>query len=332
MFSNDPRGPYLVALGEDAALLHPQLRAYVDPVPAGYQGRGTGVYTEAGLRLPLLRPVFALLGRWGIAFPERAVDVPFDICNSSTGDGGVRAVRIFRFGGRTRTMVDETRVVDGILTDRIGRRGVLEVTLAARVDRGGLVLESRRLALRIGRLRVLLPRILRVELDERAVGGGSGLQRVDLRVTMPVLGEVYGYRGTFAYAIRPGAAADTVEHMDEPQDAGAEPSQVVRFCRHRSQGRRCTRPLGHAGLHRHRTILWSDAGSDPARCAGSGQPGEPAATLPDGYPDGRALCPRCQRFVTLDGDGHLAPHDASDDGESDAEIARRRAWLNTHGW
>lgn len=340
MFSNGPCGPYGVALGDDAALLHPQLRAYIDAVPPGCHGVGRGVYASAGLRLPLLRPVFALLGRWGIAFPERGVDVPFDICNTSTVDGAVRAVRTFRFRGVTRTMIDETRAVDGILIDRIGRRGLLEMTLAARVDRGGLLLESRGLALRLGRLRVPLQRVIRVELEERAVDEGSALQHVDLRVAVVGLGEVYGYRGTFAYGIRAAASPaasraasrDTVVDMDEPQDAVAEASDVVRFCRHRSHGRRCTRPLGHAGLHRHRTILWSDVQSDPPRCEGSGEPGEPAAPLPDGYPGGRALCPRCQRFVPLDGAGRLAPHDASDEGESDAEVSRRRAWLNAHGW
>ncbi|MEV5071234.1 hypothetical protein MRBLMI12_002859 [Microbacterium sp. LMI12-1-1.1] len=109
-------------------------------------------------------------------------------------------------------------------------------------------------------------------------------------------------------------------------------TDVVRFCRSRSAGRRCTRPLGHAGLHRHRTIMWTDAGADPARCPGSGERGTPAATLADGFPDGRALCPVCHRFVELDGDSRLVPHDTSDDGEPDAEIRRRREWFNTLGW
>lgn len=55
-----------------------------------------------------------------------------------------------------------------------------------------------------------------------------------------------------------------------------------------------------------------------------------AATLPDGYPDGRALCPHCLRLVALD-DGRLEPHDASDEAEPDTEIARRREWMNQLG-
>ena len=109
-------------------------------------------------------------------------------------------------------------------------------------------------------------------------------------------------------------------------------TDVVRFCRSRSAGRRCTRPLGHAGLHRHRTIMWTDAAADPARCPGSDQPGEPAARLEDGFPDGRALCPVCLRFVELDADSRLTEHDTSDAGETDAETRRRRDWFNEHGW
>lgn len=336
MFSNAGSAPYRLALGEEAASLHPQLKAYVDAVPTGCHGLGRGVFTSAGLRRSWLRPVFALLARWGIAFPERGVDVPFDVRNTSGDDGAVHAVRTFHFADISRTMVDETRIEGGVLIDRLGRRGFLEVALAARVDRGGMVLESTAIAVRVGRARVPVPHAVRVVLEERAVEGDGRRQRVDVRVSVSGLGVVYGYRGEFTYEVRCDAAADTVVDMEEPKDAADRETpgtaQVVRFCRHRSQGRRCTRPLGHAGLHRHRTILWGDAGSDPPRCAGSGEPGEPAAALPDGYPDGRALCQKCQRFVTLDEHGRLVPHDASDEGESDAEVSRRREWLNAHGW
>jgi hypothetical protein len=109
-------------------------------------------------------------------------------------------------------------------------------------------------------------------------------------------------------------------------------SEVVRFCRSRNDGRRCTRPLRHPGLHRHRTIMWADAGADPARCSGSGDPGSPAERLADGFPNGRALCPVCLRFVPLDETGRLVEHDTSDESEMDADIRDRREWFNVHGW
>jgi len=112
----------------------------------------------------------------------------------------------------------------------------------------------------------------------------------------------------------------------------AAPTGTVRFCRSRNGGRRCTRPLGHPGLHRHRTIMWTDAGADDPHCPGSGSPGEPAEPLADGWPHGRALCPVCHRFVSVTAEGKLAPHDTTDPDETDAEAARRQEWLNTHGW
>jgi len=113
--------------------------------------------------------------------------------------------------------------------------------------------------------------------------------------------------------------------------AGGSAQGTVRFCRSRNRGRRCTRPLDHPGLHRHRGIMWAEAAADPLRCDGTGLAGRSAATLPDGWPDGRALCPICHRFVALD-DGVLAPHDTSDPGEPETEALRRRDWFNTIGW
>ena len=78
--------------------------------------------------------------------------------------------------------------------------------------------------------------------------------------------------------------------------------------------------------------MWSDAASDVPRCLGSDTAGVPAEPLPDGYPDGRALCERCLRFIALDAENRLVEHDTTDPAETDAESARRREWFNLHGW
>ncbi len=78
--------------------------------------------------------------------------------------------------------------------------------------------------------------------------------------------------------------------------------------------------------------MWADAADDPARCPGSGEPGTPAAPLADGYPDGRAMCAVCHRFIALDADARLVPHDTADESETDAETRRRQEWFNVHGW
>ncbi len=78
--------------------------------------------------------------------------------------------------------------------------------------------------------------------------------------------------------------------------------------------------------------MWTDAGADPARCAGSGSPGEPARPLADGYPEGRALCGVCLRFVKLDEDSTLTEHETADPDETESEAVHRQEWFNTYGW
>ncbi len=106
---------------------------------------------------------------------------------------------------------------------------------------------------------------------------------------------------------------------------------MMQFCRSRNGGRRCTRELGHRGLHRHRTIMWTDAGADDPRCPGSGSPGSAAPALANGFPGGRALCAECLEFVALDPDRRLVAHDTGG-AASDHDAVERAAWFNTHGW
>ncbi|MDL9978376.1 DUF4166 domain-containing protein [Microbacterium candidum] len=201
MFSNGFRSVYERALGDELDALDPRLRAYFGAIPDGCRGVGAGVFDSAGLRIRLLRPVFALLARWGIAFPESGADVLFEIENTPGAEGTLRATRTFHFPGRTRVMRDELRMVDGRLIDHLGVRGILEVVLDASVSEGGLRMESRSLALRAAGRRIPLPPVAKVALEERTAD--DGMQHVDVRIRMPLLGEVYGYRGTFAYAMQP---------------------------------------------------------------------------------------------------------------------------------
>jgi len=39
----------------------------------------------------------------------------------------------------------------------------------------------------------------------------------------------------------------------------------------------------------------------------------------------------CHRFVPLDADARLVPHDTADESETDAETRRRQEWFNVHG-
>ena len=189
---------YQRVLGADFPSLSPELRAYFSLPPAGSVGRGSGVYEVAGSRQRWLTPVFALLARRRILFPEYARDVPFTVTNVPGPGEGLSARREFHFPGRERVMQDTMHVVDGRLHDFLGRRGGLEVRLGLTVTDGSLRMLSDRAWLHLRGLRLPLPALLsaRVVLDERWV---DGHQRVDVRMRHPLLGEIFRYTGTFDY-------------------------------------------------------------------------------------------------------------------------------------
>ena len=133
-----------------------------------------------------------------VLFPEYGHGIPFTIVNTTQADGTLSARRSFAFPRRTRVMEDSMSVVDGALHDRLGRRGGLEVEFELEVADGGLRMRSRRQWLHLGPMRFRMPGLVRVTLAETAVGG---LQRVDVRMTAPVLGEVFRYAGAFGYEL-----------------------------------------------------------------------------------------------------------------------------------
>lgn len=185
---------YERVLGERVADLDPHLRAYFGEIPDGAVGRGEGVYEVAGSRQRWLRPALAWLATRQVLFPELGRGIPFTVENR--GDRTAR--RTFAFPGRERVMVDAMSVVDGVLHDRLGRRGGLEVEFALSVADGGLRMRSGRQWLHLGPLRLRMPGLVRVTLAESA---RDGIQHVDVLMTAPVLGEVFRYAGTFTYAV-----------------------------------------------------------------------------------------------------------------------------------
>ncbi|MEZ5189478.1 MAG: DUF4166 domain-containing protein [Schumannella sp.] len=188
---------YERVLGARFGELDPGLRAYFGEIPDGSVGRGSGVYEVAGSRHRFLVPVLAWFARREVLFPEYGRGIPFTVENRPTGDR-LRARRTFAFPRAERIMTDEMAVVDGVLHDRLGRRGGLEVELALDVTDGALRMRSGRQWLHLGPLRMRLPAIVTVELSESAEATG---QRVDVRMTAPVLGEVFRYAGVFRYFV-----------------------------------------------------------------------------------------------------------------------------------
>ncbi len=196
---------YERVLGARFSGLDPRLRRYFGPIPEGFEGVGEGVYEDAGLRAPLLRPLFAMLGRGNVAFAEHGEDVQFTIRNTPGPGGVLHGVRAFAFPTATRRMFDTMRVVRGRLIDRVGSRGRVEVELDLVVSEGLMRMQSRRVALRVGGVRMPLPRLVTLVIEERASASDQASQHVDVRMTTPLLGEIYGYRGSFTYWLRPVA-------------------------------------------------------------------------------------------------------------------------------
>lgn len=184
---------YRRVLGSDIHTLPGSLRNYFD---GGAVGRGRGVFDVAGTPIRLFRPLLSLMARQRILFPEYATNVPFDIVNTPTGDGGLDAVRTFHFPRRERPLEDSMRVVGGYLHDFMGRRRGFEIRMLLAVVEGGLVMRSDRQWLNVGRLRIPLPRVARVSVTEST---SEGVQHVDVRLHSPLIGDWFRYSGTFTY-------------------------------------------------------------------------------------------------------------------------------------
>ncbi|HEX4057361.1 MAG TPA: DUF4166 domain-containing protein [Galbitalea sp.] len=185
---------YQRVLGKTINELRPELRTYF--AGGAKVGIGSGIFEVAGSRRRILRPVLSLMARRRILFPEFAREVPFDIVNRPTEDGGLDALRTFHLPGRDRPLEDTMRVVGGELHDFLGARRGFEIRLALTVRDGMLTMRSTRQWLHVGRARIRLPRLARVTVDESWV---DGRQHVDVRLRSPLLGEWFQYSGSFSY-------------------------------------------------------------------------------------------------------------------------------------
>lgn len=195
------RSVYQRALGADFSALDPRLQKYFGPIPRGWVGHGSGVYSVAGSRYRLLRPALALFAWRHTLFPEFGRNVPFAITNTPGTDGSLSAVRTFRFSHRTRVMEDTMTVLNGEIHDRLGKRRGLDVTIQLSVAAGGLRMTSTGLAIHLGRIRIPLPPAATMTLDERTDPTDPTRQHVDVRITTPILREVFRYIGTFTYQL-----------------------------------------------------------------------------------------------------------------------------------
>lgn len=193
---------YAAALGERINDLHPALRAYFSPIPDGHVGIGEGTFDEVGTSQRWLRPFLRVLEPAGVLYAGQEQRVPFRVHNRPDR-GSVVAERTLRFTGKTWIMRDRvTHVGGGHVVDSLGAPARIAALFRVDTKNGALVLTSTRVGVRLGRLRIRVPSAVspRVQLIER-FDDTRQMQHVDARVRLPLLGEIYRYRGYFDYRI-----------------------------------------------------------------------------------------------------------------------------------
>lgn len=195
------------ALGDDFDRLHPQLQRRLGFASAdGTALVGTGVMDEVWRGPSFATPFLALGTLRHVLFPERGRDVPFTIENYAYRDGfgreTVTFVRTFELPGGRRRRFDATMVYSErrrCIVDYLGTHQHLAVDLQLRVDdRGGLHIRSGQQRFREGMLDVRCPSVLTgtAEVHEW-FDDASDAFRIEVGVTSPRFGPLFGYRGSF---------------------------------------------------------------------------------------------------------------------------------------
>ncbi|TSI13896.1 DUF4166 domain-containing protein [Brevibacterium aurantiacum] len=198
----ETRSPYERALGSQLPELHPVLQRYFAAIPPGSVGIGEGIFERFGTERWWLRPLFGWLARRRVIVPGMHHKVPFRIENRTVA-GYQTAARTLELESSTWTMVDAVSLSEsGRVVDKLGRPALVEAAFDVAADDGGLSLSSRGVTVRLGAIRLPVPKVIRpvIALSER-FDAEAARQYVRLTVHVPALGRVYEYTGSFTYRI-----------------------------------------------------------------------------------------------------------------------------------
>ena len=195
---------------------------YHDSLP--YRVRLEGVLHHVWHRPRALSPLFRLLGAVGILVPYGGRNVPttLDVIPSRAADGRPihRWSRTMQFPHNT-VRFDTSIVYDveqGTVVDLVGPRHVLYMVWEAHFrPPGTFTLDSRANAIRVGKRKLWLPKwawkflLGTVTFSQRVDPADEHVVQIDLLITHPLFGRIFGYDGTFR-AMRialPEAARDS---------------------------------------------------------------------------------------------------------------------------
>lgn len=201
------RSPFDEVVHTELLSAAPLVREHFAP-PLGirrYEGVMTEIWRARGIRGWITAP-FLRIGSWlRTLFPETGVGIPFEIVNRlSVGrDGAPRMTfeRTFYFPGVRRcfqaTMHYSPR--DAVVLDALGPTGLLLVELRPSVSDGAMTIRSGGQWLTpFGlRFRIRLPRLLVAHATIREWQESDGLLGIRVTISNPLLGDFFGYEGTF---------------------------------------------------------------------------------------------------------------------------------------
>jgi hypothetical protein len=213
---------YRRALGPAFERLHPMIqRRFGFSSADGVASIGTGVMEELW-RGPAYTMPFLLVGTWrNIMFPERARDVAFTVENYAYRDGFGREtvtwIRTFQLRRRPRRF-DASMIYSeqrGRIVDYLGNRQHLAVDIELEVDeQGGLRLGSGEQRFYEGPVAFRFPMALSGYADVREwYADDEERYGIEVSVTNPRWGRLFGYRGWFTAEERGVRPEDVPRHV-----------------------------------------------------------------------------------------------------------------------
>jgi hypothetical protein len=206
--SESATSPFTSALAPFLHALPPAFREqFLLPADASWRVLLEGRMERVWHRPRWVRPVLRLLARWAVLYPETGENVPTRMLIAPGRDGHGRPSHVWR---RTFAFPDERRIDAEIVyepklnqvVEWMGPRKSFEMAWRPFfLPPRSIVVRAELRAIRLARLRVPLPRALRVTacaID--TAGPGDDELRCDLVVSHPLLGPVFGYVGDFRVA------------------------------------------------------------------------------------------------------------------------------------
>ncbi|MFN3215842.1 MAG: DUF4166 domain-containing protein [Acidimicrobiales bacterium] len=197
---------YRRALGADFDRLHPEIRRRFDldsTIDVAHLGSGVMHRITRGPKL--ISPFLWLGTTRNLLFPESGTDVPFTVANYAYRDAFGRETitwhRRFDLGHRSRTF-DATMIYSaerGTIVDYLGSHQHLATDLVCHVDsEGGINFTSGEQRFYERGLRFRFPRALTGHARVREwFDDIAGCFRIEVDVTNPIVGHVFGYQGSF---------------------------------------------------------------------------------------------------------------------------------------